>query len=98
MWRRGGAALSFLAITVTGTLHAQGSTTAAIGGRITDGSGRALHLAEIIVTNQATGGSTRGHSQEDGNYLLSGLDVGGPYSVSVRRLGLTMEARTGIFL
>ena len=90
--------LGVVAIAGAAALHAQGATTAAIGGRVTDGSGRALHLAEITVTNQATGGSTRGRTRDDGSYLVSGLDVGGPYSVSVRQLGVGMQTRSGIVL
>lgn len=92
------ARFSVVVIAAGGAVHAQGVTTAAIGGRVTDGSGRPLHLAEITVTNEATGGSTRGRTREDGYYLVSSLDVGGPYSVSVRQLGLAMQTRTGLFL
>lgn len=79
-------------------LNGQGITTAAIEGRITDGIGRPLEEAEVTVTHQATGGSTRGRAQENGRYLISGLEVGGPYSVSVRHIGQAMQTRARIYL
>ena len=77
---------------------AQGPTTAAIGGRVVDASGRALVDVEVVVTNQATGVSMRGVSRSDGRYLVSGLEVGGPYSVVVRRIGSPMNRTSGLFL
>jgi hypothetical protein len=92
------APLTGIAAMVPGVAHGQGLTTAAIEGRITDGNSRPLHQADVTVTNQATGGSTRGRSREDGAYLLSGLEVGGPYAVSVRHIGQAMQTRAGIYL
>jgi hypothetical protein len=50
------------------------------------------------VTNEATGISMRGISRAEGRYLISGLEVGGPYSITVRRLGSPMQTRRGLFL
>ncbi|HEV8218064.1 MAG TPA: carboxypeptidase regulatory-like domain-containing protein, partial [Gemmatimonadaceae bacterium] len=77
---------------------AQGPTTAAIGGRVVDATGRALADVEVVVTNQATGVSMRGHSGADGRYLVSGLEVGGPYSVIVRRIGSPRSTTSGLFV
>jgi hypothetical protein len=77
---------------------AQGTTSAAIGGRILDTQGRGLPGVEVVVKNQATGSSMRGVSRAEGRYLISGLEVGGPYSVTVRRIGSPMQTRTGLFL
>ena len=70
-------ALAVLAMGVAAaSAVAQGPTTAAIGGRVVDASGRALVDVEVVVTNQATGVSMRGVSRSDGRYLVSGLEVG----------------------
>lgn len=79
-------------------LRAQGATTAAIAGRIVDPDGRGLSGVEVVVRNQATGSSMRGLSRADGRYLISGLEVGGPYSVTVRRIGSPVQTRTGLAL
>ena len=79
-------------------LHAQGPTTAAIAGRIADERGRRLAGVEVVVTNRATGVSMRSVSRADGRYLVAGLDVGGPYAVTVRRIGSRVNTRSGFFL
>ena len=80
------------------TAWAQGPTTAAIAGRIVDDRGLGLRGVEVVVTNSATGTSMRGVSRAEGRYLISGLEVGGPYSVSVRRVGSPMITRSGFDL
>ena len=83
---------------VTSGLPAQGSTTAAIGGRILDAEGVGLSGVEVVVANQATGISMRAISRGAGRYLVSGLDVGGPYSVTARRIGSPIATKSGLFL
>ena len=78
--------------------RAQDPTSAAISGRILDASGRGLPGVEVAVTNAATGISMRGISLADGRYRIGGLDVGGPYSVSARRIGLPRQTRAGLYL
>src|SRR4051812_24687503 len=82
----------------TAVVEAQGPTSAAITGRILDDSGRGMPGVEVFVTNQATGISMRGVSRAEGRYLLSGLEVGGPYAVMARRIGYPMTSRTGLVL
>src|SRR6185295_16294930 len=78
--------------------RAQGPTSAAITGRILDASVRGVQGVEVIATNAATGISMRGTSLADGRYRIGGLDVGGPYSVSARRIGSPKQTRAGLFL
>ena len=83
---------------IAGAARAQATTSAAIAGRILETHGRGLQGVEVVVKNQATGISMRGVSRAEGRYLVSGLEVGGPYSVTVRRIGSAMQTRTGLFL
>jgi hypothetical protein len=83
---------------IAGGAWAQATTSAAIAGRILDKQGRGLQGVEVVVRNHATGISMRGVSRAEGRYLVSGLEVGGPYSVTVRRIGSPMQTRTGLFL
>jgi hypothetical protein len=76
----------------------QGPTSAAIAGRVVDRGGRGLQGVEVRVVNQATGVAMRGSSRAEGRYLISGLEVGGPYAVTARRLGSPPASRSGIFL
>jgi len=78
--------------------NAQGPVTATIAGRILDEHGRGLPNIEVIASNRATGSTMRATSRADGRYLISGLEIGGPYAVTGRRVGLQSSAKTGIYL
>ena len=77
---------------------AQGPTTAAIGGRILDGDGIGISGVDVVVKNEATGIAMRATSRGEGRFLLSGLEIGGPYSVIVRRIGSPVRTKSGLFL
>ena len=83
---------------IVGVAWAQGPTSAAIAGRIVDDRGVGVQGAEVVVRNQATGIAMRGISRAEGRYLVGGLEVGGPYAVTVRRVGSPALARSGFFL
>jgi hypothetical protein len=71
-------------------LPAQSVTTGVIQGSVRSVAGVDLDGTDVAVVNAATGftASTRVH---DGRFLVTGLEVGGPYSVTVRRLGFRSE-------
>ena len=79
-------------------LRAQSPTSASIGGRILDEQGRGLPGVEVVVTNRASGISMHATSREEGRYLVDGLEVGGPYSVTAQRIGLVRQTRGGFSL
>jgi outer membrane receptor protein involved in Fe transport len=66
---------------------AQGITTGAVTGVITSDKGQPVEGAVVRVTNRSTGVTTSAQSRENGRYFVQSLEVGGPYSVEVRRLG-----------
>jgi hypothetical protein len=78
-------------------LFAQGVTTAVIQGSVEATDGTDLDDTEVLVVNSATGFTATGVVQ-DGRFLVAGLEVGGPYTVRVRRLGFHPEERTGLSL
>ena len=77
---------------------AQGGTTAAITGIVSDRHGQSIAAAEIEVVNRATGFMSRVRSREDGRYNISGLEVGGPYSIVARHVGHQMRERGNVYL
>jgi outer membrane receptor protein involved in Fe transport len=68
-------------------VSAQGVTTGAITGVVTDESGQGIENAQIQVTNRATGYTAGGLTRVGGRYFVQGLDVGNRYAVTVRLLG-----------
>jgi hypothetical protein len=87
-----------LILLTTRALAAQSVTTAAISGHVTDEGGAPLEDAQILVVNRSTGVTTTVVSRSDGRYDARGLDVGGPYVLSSRRIGYRPESREGLYL
>jgi len=66
---------------------AQGITTGAVTGVITSDQGQPVEGAVVRITNRSTGVTTSARSRENGRYFVQSLEVGGPYTVEVRRIG-----------
>lgn len=89
--------VAFLAISAAATpLLSQGTTTGGIGGTVTDAQNALVEGAQVTITNRSTGFTASARTRSNGSYLVQGLEVGGPYSVSVRRLGSESQTRDGI--
>lgn len=88
------AALVLLAHDAT----AQGVTTGAIAGTITDSSGTPLADVQIRIRNMSTGAISGGVSRAGGAYMVQGLEVGGPYEVVARRIGFAPSTKDGILV
>ncbi|MFN8883248.1 MAG: carboxypeptidase-like regulatory domain-containing protein, partial [Gemmatimonas sp.] len=67
----------------TGRALAQGPTTGAISGIVSDSSGNGLEGATITAVNQATGFRQSTQSRRGGAYTLQALETG-TYNVSAR--------------
>ena len=88
---------ALLALLGTGTrISAQGVTTGAIGGTITDSQGAPVSGAQVRIVNRATGYTVGALSRANGLYLVQGLEAGGPYTVNVRRIGFEPATRNDI--
>ncbi|HUO51217.1 MAG TPA: carboxypeptidase regulatory-like domain-containing protein [Gemmatimonadaceae bacterium] len=88
-WLRPLAVLALAAgVVLPARVAAQGVTTAAITGTITDSTtGQPVDAAQVTVVNVASGVALTAQSRPSGVYFVSGLAVGGPYKVTVRRIG-----------
>ncbi len=76
-----------------GVARAQGVTTGAITGRVTDPQGQPVAEAAVQVTNRGTGFTTSVRTRSNGQYLVQGLEVGGPYTVAIRAIGFQPFSR-----
>jgi len=81
-----------------GALHAQGVTTAAVTGTVTQESGAPIEGAVITLTNRSTGAVIQATSQGNGRYFMENVPVGGPYSVEVRAIGFESARRDNVTL
>src|SRR5688572_22080600 len=85
-----------LPLLVAATLSAQGVTTGAISGTVTNEQGAGIGDAQIQITNTSSGYSTAATTRDNGYYFVQGLEVGGGYVVRVRRIGYEPQERNGV--
>ncbi len=85
-----------VAIVVAAPALAQ-NTTAAIGGRVVDGNGKAVAGASVSILHTESGATSNTTTDADGRYAARGLRVGGPYTITIRQGGQT-ETRSGVLL
>ncbi|MDB4877364.1 MAG: putative oar protein [Gemmatimonadetes bacterium] len=79
-------------------LAAQGVTTAAVSGTVLNELGKGLEGAQVQVVNRNTGARAGTMTRADGRYYVQGLEVGGPYTVSIRRIGYAPRDSAGLFV
>lgn len=92
-----------LALAATGLVApapalAQGVTTAAVSGRVTDADGRPVRDAAIALTRAGTGSVTTASTDAGGRFFLPNLRPGGPYTLTASRIGFAEARREGIQL
>ena len=75
---------------------AQGVTSGAITGVVTDEAGAPIESAQIQVTNTSTGTQQGALTREGGRYSIAGLEPGGPYTVVIRRIGYAPITRENV--
>jgi hypothetical protein len=86
------------ALVATSTMLGQGVTTSGISGFVTDNAGKPVVGATVTVVLDASGTRYVSKTRETGQYTLSGLVAGGPYTVSVTAAGLPPTERKDIYL
>lgn len=71
---------------------------AVISGIVTDETGMGVIGAAIQVKNESTGFNTGSITNENGEYTLKQLPLGGPYSITVTYVGYGDQKKTGYTL
>lgn len=91
------ALAAFIAGSLPDVGAAQGVTTGAIGGRVTDEQGGGVAGVQISAVNRSNGFSSTVTSRVDGRYLIPNLEVG-TYDVTYRRIGFDPIRRSGLIV
>ena len=73
------------------------NTTSAVGGRITGVDGKPAGGAQVTILHAESGSVNTTVTDADGRYSARGLRVGGPYTITITKAGVT-EKREGVFL
>lgn len=95
-WTLSGLLAVMLAFTAPAGASAQGVTTGAIAGTVTNDQHQPVHAAQVRVVNSLTGFSSQVTTQADGRFTVPGLEVGSNYTVTVRRLGFRPMTRENV--
>jgi hypothetical protein len=77
---------------------AQGVTTSALNGTVTDTAGEPLPGVNVIAVHQPSGAEYGVATRSDGRYNLRNLRVGGPYTLRFSFIGFQSAEQTGITL
>lgn len=79
------------------SLGAQGVSTTGVAGVVRSARDGAVDGAQVRVLNRATGHAVQTTTRR-GRFSVWGLEVGGPYEITVRRLGYAPAVRDSVFL
>ncbi len=91
-------ALLALCFAATSAVFGQGITTAAINGVVSDATGKPVAGATVTVLHEPSGTKTTTVTRPTGQYYVSGLRVGGPYTVTASGPGVTAAAQKDIYI
>jgi len=75
---------------------AQGVTTGAINGVVSDAQGAVIPGASVTATHVPSGTTYEAVTQGDGRFFIPGVRVGGPYKVSASLTGFNTETQSDI--
>jgi outer membrane receptor for ferrienterochelin and colicin len=92
----GAVAVLALVVVSPAPSHAQGVTTGALTGTITDEAGQGVEGAQVQLRNTRTGLNIGTLSRSTGLYSIQGLQPDANYTLVVRRIGYAPVTRTGV--
>ncbi|MDH5588917.1 MAG: carboxypeptidase regulatory-like domain-containing protein, partial [Gemmatimonadota bacterium] len=101
---RSGALLRGLFLAVSAALltvsavSAQGVTTGAMNGFVTDDAGQALVGATVTAVHTPSGTRYATLVRQGGTFMLPNMRVGGPYTVTVEMIGRATATETGVYV
>ncbi|HVZ24357.1 MAG TPA: carboxypeptidase regulatory-like domain-containing protein [Vicinamibacterales bacterium] len=77
---------------------AQGTTTSSISGVVKDAQGAVVPGVTIVAVHQPSGTQYEAVTQADGRFLIPGMRVGGPYSVTASIGGFSPDVKNDLSL
>lgn len=89
--------LALCAVLAVAPVFAQ-STSAGVGGLVTDAGGQPVAGAEVTITHVQSGTVSRTVTDANGYYNARGLRVGGPYTITIEKAGAGSDTEQGVYL
>ncbi len=77
-------------------LVAQGVTTGAFTGKVTDMDGKTVAVADVLIVHVPTGTRYQTLTRNDGTFNVPAVKVGGPYTITVNAQGFKTETKTDL--
>jgi hypothetical protein len=77
---------------------AQGITTSAIQGQVTDAKGEALPGATVVAVHTPSGTQYASSTRDDGRFTIPNARVGGPYTITVTFIGYEQKQQGEVYL
>ncbi len=74
------------------------STSAGVGGLVTNNGGQPVAGAEVTITHAESGTVSRATTDASGRYNARGLRVGGPYTITITKPGEGTKTEDGVYL
>ncbi len=90
-------ALGLVAALAAAPVFAQ-STSAGVGGLVTDNGGQPVAGAEVVITHVESGTVSRATTDASGRYNARGLRVGGPYQITITKSGAGTKTEDNVYL
>ncbi|MCX6955934.1 MAG: TonB-dependent receptor [Verrucomicrobia bacterium] len=88
-------ALSFATVSA---VFGQGITTSALSGYVTDKQGKPIVGATVSIVHEPSGTRASATSRATGQFNVSGLRIGGPYTITTAAVGQQTDVRKEIYL
>lgn len=92
------AAFVALGLALASGLFGQGITTSALSGTVADKQGKAVAGATVVVLHEPSGTRATAVTRPSGQFNLSGLRVGGPYTITTNGAGGLSDKKENVFL
>src|SRR5438105_5677613 len=96
--RRALVAVALFSVFVAGSVQAQGVTTGAVAGIVTDSAGAPLDGVRVVALHGPSGTTYRAVTRTDGRFTIPGMRVGGPYRVTISQVGYRPEVQNVLSL
>ncbi len=74
------------------------STSAGVGGLVTDNGGQPVAGADVVITHVESGTVSRATTDASGRYNARGLRVGGPYEITITKSGAGTKTEDNVYL
>jgi hypothetical protein len=89
----------FLAlVALRSPMMGQGTTTSALTGFVSDSAGKPLANASVVAVDTTSGTRYVATTRDNGQYNMTGMRTGGPYTITVTAGSMPPVSKDGIML